>query len=229
MCFGLPSRAWCPDQLDLALDRGIYNRNACAQLRRVFELRALDRRLQHPNRLIVDPKWHRKRMPVPAAMRKREARRVGEAVRRSVHDLGNHRQRAHRPRSHAWNEQQFGEGSNVQSQRDASTHFLDAPGEGGGAHSGLPPQTVFGAFAKSIPMCNRILESDSMNNVLKRPFFRQVERWLVSLVMAAMAFVIEKALLRAIRRGEAKPLPHDESSAETIFSAGAERRRSAQR
>jgi hypothetical protein len=36
MCFGLPSRAWCPDQLDLALDRGIYNRNACAQLRRVF-------------------------------------------------------------------------------------------------------------------------------------------------------------------------------------------------
>ena len=26
MCFGLPSRAWCPDQLDLALDRGIYNR-----------------------------------------------------------------------------------------------------------------------------------------------------------------------------------------------------------
>jgi len=28
---------------------------------------------------------------------------------------------------------------------------LDAPGEGGGAHSGLPPQTVFGAFAKSIP------------------------------------------------------------------------------
>jgi hypothetical protein len=35
MCFGLPSRAWCPDQFDLALDRGIYNRNACAQLRRV--------------------------------------------------------------------------------------------------------------------------------------------------------------------------------------------------
>ena len=52
-----------------------------------------------------------------------------------------------------------------------------------------------------------------MNNLLKRPFFRQVERWLVSLVMAAMAFMIEKALLRSIRRGEAKPLPHDESSA----------------
>jgi hypothetical protein len=50
-----------------------------------------------------------------------------------------------------------------------------------------------------------------MNN-LKRPFFRQVERWLVSLVMAAMAFMIEKALLRSIRRGEAKPRPHDQSS-----------------
>jgi hypothetical protein len=48
-------------------------------------------------------------MPVLAAMRKREARRVGEAVRRSMHDLGNHRQRAHGPRSHAWNEQQFGQ------------------------------------------------------------------------------------------------------------------------
>jgi hypothetical protein len=32
---------------------------------------------------------------------KREARRVGEAVRRSVHDFGNHRQRAHGPRSAA--------------------------------------------------------------------------------------------------------------------------------
>ena len=73
------------------------------------ELCTLDRRLQHVNRLIVDPKWHRKRMPVLTAMRKREPRRIGEAARRSVHDLGDHRQRAHRPRAHAWNEQQFGE------------------------------------------------------------------------------------------------------------------------
>jgi hypothetical protein len=29
--------------------------------------------------------------------------------------------------------------------------LFDAPGEGGGAHSSLPPQPVFGAFAKSIP------------------------------------------------------------------------------
>jgi uncharacterized membrane protein (UPF0182 family) len=50
-----------------------------------------------------------------------------------------------------------------------------------------------------------------MNNVFKMPFFRQVERWLVSLMMAAMAYVIEKALLRSIRRGEVKPRPHDQS------------------
>jgi hypothetical protein len=37
-----------------ALERG--------QLFLTFELRALDRRLQHLNRLIVDPKWPRKRM-----------------------------------------------------------------------------------------------------------------------------------------------------------------------
>src|ERR1700730_3854280 len=61
------------------------------------------------DRLFVDPKGHRKRMPVLAAMRKRKTRRVGEAVRRTMHDLGNHRQRAYRPRTDTWNEQQLGE------------------------------------------------------------------------------------------------------------------------
>jgi hypothetical protein len=42
-------------------------------------------------------------------MRKRKARRVGEAVGRSVHDFGNHRQRAYRPRTDTWNEEQLGE------------------------------------------------------------------------------------------------------------------------
>src|SRR6516225_4795424 len=73
------------------------------------ELRVLHCRFQHLDGLIVDPKGHRKRMPVLAAMRKGEARRVREAVRRPMHDLGNHRQGAHGPRSHAWNEEQFGE------------------------------------------------------------------------------------------------------------------------
>ena len=48
-------------------------------------------------------------MPVLAAMRKRKTRRVREAVGHSMHDLGNHRQRAYRPRTDTWNEQQFGE------------------------------------------------------------------------------------------------------------------------
>jgi hypothetical protein len=47
----LQSLAWCPDQLDLALDRGIYNRNACAQLRRVFiYVRQADGHLCPPER-----------------------------------------------------------------------------------------------------------------------------------------------------------------------------------
>ena len=73
------------------------------------ELRALDRRFQHMDRLIVDPKGHRKRMPVLAAMRKRKTRRAGEAVRRTMHDVGHHRQRAYRPRTDTWNEEQLGE------------------------------------------------------------------------------------------------------------------------
>jgi hypothetical protein len=54
-------------------------------------------------------------------------------------------------------------------------------------------------------MCNRIVESDSMSNFLKKPLFRQVERWLVGLVMAVMAYMLEKAVLRSLRRGRWKP------------------------
>jgi hypothetical protein len=32
-----------------------------------------------------------------------------------------------------------------------------------------------------------------------------MERWLVGLVMAVMAYIIEKAVLRSIRRGRGKP------------------------
>jgi hypothetical protein len=48
-------------------------------------------------------------MPVLAAMRKGETRGVREAAGRSVHDFGNHRQRAYRPRTDTWNEEQLGE------------------------------------------------------------------------------------------------------------------------
>lgn len=39
-----------------------------------------------------------------------------------------------------------------------------------------------------------------MNNVSRRPLFRHLERWLVGLIMAAMAYLIEKAILRSLRR-----------------------------
>lgn len=34
-----------------------------------------------------------------------------------------------------------------------------------------------------------------------RGVFRRIERWLVGLVMAVIAFVLEKAVLRSIRKG----------------------------
>ncbi len=46
-----------------------------------------------------------------------------------------------------------------------------------------------------------------MGNASGRPFFRRFERWLVGLVMTAMAYMIEAALLRSIRRGQKGPKP----------------------
>ena len=73
------------------------------------ELRAVDRRLQHPDGLVIDADRHRERMPVLAAMREGEARRVAEAARRAVHDLRHHGQRPHGARADARHQQQFGE------------------------------------------------------------------------------------------------------------------------
>ncbi len=44
-----------------------------------------------------------------------------------------------------------------------------------------------------------------MNNAPKLPLFRRFERWLIGLAMAVMAWLLEKAVLRSIRRGGAKP------------------------
>jgi hypothetical protein len=46
-------------------------------------------------------------MPVLATVRERKSSRVGEAVWRSMHDLGDHRQGAHGTRSHAGSEQKL--------------------------------------------------------------------------------------------------------------------------
>ncbi|HUL13744.1 MAG TPA: hypothetical protein VLU73_16460 [Methylococcaceae bacterium] len=44
-----------------------------------------------------------------------------------------------------------------------------------------------------------------MNNLQNVSLFRRIERWLVGLAMAAMAWLLEKALLRSIKRGGTKP------------------------
>jgi hypothetical protein len=44
-----------------------------------------------------------------------------------------------------------------------------------------------------------------MNKKPNLPLFRQIERWLVGLAMAVVAWLLEKALLRSIRRGGTNP------------------------
>jgi hypothetical protein len=50
-----------------------------------------------------------------------------------------------------------------------------------------------------------ILKGASMNKLQTVSLFRRLERWLIALAMAAMAWLIEKAMLRSIRRGGTKP------------------------
>jgi hypothetical protein len=48
---------------------------------------------------------------------------------------------------------------------------------------------------------------------------RRVERWLVGLVMAILAYVIEKAVLRSIKKGNTRGKPRDGT---TLTGTGAE-------
>jgi len=55
-----------------------------------------------------------------------------------------------------------------------------------------------------------------------KTFWRRIERWLVGVAMGVMAFVLEKAILRAIKKGEVEPpkdVP-DEPRATTLKSRG---------
>jgi hypothetical protein len=47
----------------------------------------------------------------------------------------------------------------------------------------------------------------SMNDIPKRSWFRRLERWLVGLVLAIVAYLLERAVVRSIRRGGSKPPP----------------------
>jgi hypothetical protein len=48
---------------------------------------------------------------------------------------------------------------------------------------------------------------------------RRVERWAVGIVMAVIAFVLEKAVLRSVRKGRESEAPSDESPT-TLRSKG---------
>jgi hypothetical protein len=49
-----------------------------------------------------------------------------------------------------------------------------------------------------------MMNSASTNTIPKGPFTRQVERWLVGMAMTVIAYLIEKAVLRSIRRSGTK-------------------------
>lgn len=53
----------------------------------------------------------------------------------------------------------------------------------------------------------------------KRSAWRRFERWMVGLAMGVVAFVLEKAVMRSVRRGET-PKPTVEPDAQTITSRG---------
>jgi len=56
----------------------------------------------------------------------------------------------------------------------------------------------------------------------ERSAWRRVERWMVGLVMAVAAFVLEKAVMRSVRKGEASAPPPEDASA--ITSKGSDLR-----
>jgi hypothetical protein len=63
-----------------------------------------------------------------------------------------------------------------------------------------------------------------MNKVPQRRLLRRIERWLVGLAFAIIAFVIEKVVFRSIRRAERTP----SSGTPPELSGPASRRRAAQ-
>ncbi len=52
-----------------------------------------------------------------------------------------------------------------------------------------------------------------------RSLLRRAERWLVGLVMGGLAFVLERVVLRSIRKGRTAPRPQEPT---TITGSGSE-------
>ena len=49
---------------------------------------------------------------------------------------------------------------------------------------------------------------------------RRLERWIVGVGMALIAFILEKVVMRSVRRGETKPVPAAEPVPTTFTSRG---------
>ena len=49
-----------------------------------------------------------------------------------------------------------------------------------------------------------MMNSAPTHTIYNKPFIRQVERWLVGLAMSVMAYLMEKAMVRSIKRSGEK-------------------------
>jgi hypothetical protein len=58
----------------------------------------------------------------------------------------------------------------------------------------------------------RMMNSVATNTIPQRPFMRHVERWLVGLAMMVMAYLLEQAVLRSIRRSGTKSSSRDRTA-----------------
>jgi hypothetical protein len=56
------------------------------------------------------------------------------------------------------------------------------------------------------------MNSASTNTAPQRPFIRQLERWLVGLAMMVVAYLLEKAVLRSIKRSGTKSSSPDRTA-----------------
>jgi hypothetical protein len=57
-----------------------------------------------------------------------------------------------------------------------------------------------------------MMNSASTNTIPTKPFIRQLERWLVGLAMTVIAYLLEKAVLRSIRRDGRKSSSQDRTA-----------------
>jgi hypothetical protein len=57
-----------------------------------------------------------------------------------------------------------------------------------------------------------MMHSASTNTIPQRPVIRQLERWLVGMAMMVIAYLLEKAVLRSIKRSDTKSSSQDRTA-----------------